>query len=557
MRHVRLAGGRRIAAAFIGVAVIGLLAASCSSSKPSTSASVKEGGTFRLGTDSGIDSLNPYVAANTDSWSMFEYIYPQLVQYGATLQIAPYFAKSWSVSSDGLTWTFHTAPNAHWSDGKPETAQDAAWTINTDIKFQNGAAADFAPTVSHMTSATATNANTLVIHYRSPVANVLPQLQQLTILPEHVWAKYATGNGAALKRFTNPAPIVSGGPFELIKYVKGQIALTQRNPGWWGPKPHIQGFGLQMFTNDDAMVQALKTHQLDGIETVPPTVIGDVRSAGFNVTKATGIQINYFSVNSNPKMTGPRELLNPLVKEAFDHAVDRATIDRVAYEGYAQPAGNVISPATGSWYDPSLKPPTFDLSLANQLLDKAGYARGSNGIRVANGHPMRYTMIIPIYMGGPGTRMFSILQADFQKIGVALVARNMDGTAAFNAVSAPDNKYLTFQMQMSQWQPYIDPDFQLSVFLCSQYGGWSDSGYCNANYDHLYQQQGITLNESARRSIVYRMESMIYNDRPYIEINYPDWVEAHSPNWAGFVMTGQGSFNEMSNLTMIQLHQTG
>jgi peptide/nickel transport system substrate-binding protein len=312
-----------------------------------------------------------------------------------------------------------------------------------------------------------------------------------------------------------------------------------------------------MFTNDDAMVSALKAHQLDGVEVVPPTTVADLRAAGFTVTRAPGIQVNYFSVNANPKMTAGRELLNPLVREAFDHAVDRAAMDRVAYEGYAQPAGAVISPATGAWHDPALRPPAFSLALANQLLDKAGYAKGPGGIRMAHGHPMAYTMIMPTYMGGPGQRMYQILHADFARIGVRLSERSLDSAAAFSAVTAPGTKYLTFQMQMSQWQPYVDPDFQLSVFLCGQYGNWNDSGYCNPAYDRLYQQQGTTLNPAARKRLVWRMESMIYNQRPYIEIDYPDWIEAHARGWAGFVMTGQGSFNEMSDLTMLAVHRTG
>jgi peptide/nickel transport system substrate-binding protein len=69
-----------------------------------------------------------------------------------------------------------------------------------------------------------------VLTYKRPVANVLSQVQQVPILPEHIWAKYATGNGKAMTRFSNGAPIVSGGPFILDKYTPKQIALFKRNP---------------------------------------------------------------------------------------------------------------------------------------------------------------------------------------------------------------------------------------------------------------------------------------------------------------------------------------
>src|SRR6516165_8459224 len=223
--------------------VVALAVAACGSS--SSGGQVKEGGVYRLGTPSTIDSLNPFVAFNSDAYSTFTYIYPELVQYNPKQQFVPDFARSWQVSPDGKVWTFHTQPNAKWSDGKPLTATDVAWTYNTILKFQNGPTANSAGYVAHMKSVTAPNATTVVLTYTRPVANVLSQVQQVPILPEHIWAKYATGNGKALMRFSNDAPIVSGGPFILYKYTPKQIALFKRNPDFYGPKPHIDGFGLQ------------------------------------------------------------------------------------------------------------------------------------------------------------------------------------------------------------------------------------------------------------------------------------------------------------------------
>src|SRR5271165_96536 len=89
---------------------------------------VKDGGVFRLGSSSVIDSLNPFIAFNSDSYVTFEYIYPYLDQYNPQLKIVGDFATSWSTSANGLVWTFHTEPHAKWSDGRPLTAADAAWT---------------------------------------------------------------------------------------------------------------------------------------------------------------------------------------------------------------------------------------------------------------------------------------------------------------------------------------------------------------------------------------------------------------------------------------------
>jgi len=260
----------RVPRLLLAAVAVSMVATACGSGS-SGGSQVKEGGVYRLGTASTIDSLNPFVAFNSAAYNTFENIYPYLVQYNPKLQFVPDFARSWQQSADGRTWTFHTQPNAKWSDGKPLTAADVAWTFSTILKFASGPTANSAGTTAHMASATAPNATTAVVTYKQPVANVLSQLQQVPILPEHIWAKYATGNGKALTTFSNSAPIVSGGPFKLVKYTPKQIALFQRNPRYYGPKPHIDELGLQFFGTDDAMITALKSGQLDGIETVPPT----------------------------------------------------------------------------------------------------------------------------------------------------------------------------------------------------------------------------------------------------------------------------------------------
>jgi peptide/nickel transport system substrate-binding protein len=105
--------------------------------------------------------------------------------------------------------------------------------------------------------------------------------------------------------------------------------------------------------------------------------------------------------------------------------------------------------------------------------------------------------------------------------------------------------------------PLIDPDFMLSVVTCAQYGGWSDSGYCNKAYDSMYAKQGTTLNQQDRRLIVYRMQEKLARDRPYIFLNTESWISAHSKGWTGFVDSPQGPFNSLSKESLTQVHRVG
>ena len=553
---------RHLIAAPLALALTAGAAAALASCSSSGTGSGSSGGVLHVGTTYPIDSMNPFVAQSDYSYAVYEYIYPQLVQYDAKLGIAPDFARTWSTSDGGRTWTFHTVPHARWSDGKPLTAADVAWTINEVMKYKNGPAGQWAGLLEHMTGASAPNATTLVIKYSTAVANVLEQMQGMSVLPKQVWAPYFTGNGAKLKTFANvpPAngkPMVSGGPFELVQYKSNQYALFKRNPNWWGPKPKIEGFGLQFYSNADAMVQALKNGQVDFIgEYTPPTAVKALKQAGFAVTTTPSISMKTFIINTNPHKTTHRELLNPRVRQAIEYATDRSQIIKTAWLGLAQPGSTIIAPADGSWHDSNVKVLPFDIAKANQLLDAAGYKRGPNGVRIADGHPMSYNVIFPPDERGTGDRTFQIMQTDLAKIGISISQQNMDDSATFNAISAPNSKYETFDMAMWDWVPPVDPDFMLSVLTCAQLGNNSDSGYCNPAYDKMYARQSTLIAESARRALIWQMQQYIYAAKPYIILDYPDIIEAHSTKWTGFTVSPvMGSVNSLSTATLLQVHQ--
>ena len=556
---MRVRRGGRPAAVLAGALALCLLAAGCTASKSSTSSTPHEGGLLRLGTTAPIDSLNPFVSQSDYSYVAYEYMYPQLTQYDGKLAIVPDFAKSWKVSPDGLVWTFTVQGGATWSDGAPLTAADPAWTINLIKKFQDGATANSAGLVAHLVSAVASDPTTLVVTYDKPVANVLAQLQQMSILPKQVWEQYTTGDGSKLNLFQNPAPIVSGGPFMLTKYTKDQVALFGRNPKWYGTKPHIDGFGLQFFANDDAMVTALKTNQIDMTgEYTPPTAVAALKAAGLEVSTVPSISMKTFIINTNPKKLQHKELLDPNVRMAMEYAVDRASIIKTAWLGFAQPGTTIIAPSDGDWNDKSIQGLAFDVAKANALLDAAGFAKGSSGIRVADGHDMSYDVIFPQDEKGAGDRTFQILQTDFAQIGIQLKQKPLDNDAAVAAINDTDNTYRTYDLAMYDWVPPVDPDFMLSVMTCAQLGNNSDSGYCDQSYDAMYAQQSILTDVAQRHTLVNQMQKKIYDDRPYVVLDYPDIIEAHTTGWTGFEISPvMGSVNSLSMDTLLHLQKTG
>jgi peptide/nickel transport system substrate-binding protein len=228
--------------------------------------------------------------------------------------------------------------------------------------------------------------------------------------------------------------------------------------------------------------------------------------------------------------------------------------------GYGASASTIIAPVTRAsrvhWHNTSLKPESFNLALANRILDGLGFRKGSDGIRVAGDHKMSYEVITPTDLQTVD-RTFQIMQPDLRKIGVELKQRALDSSAAFEEIGAPDYKYLDFDLSLWDWVALADPDFMLSVVTCAQYGGWSDSGYCNKHYDALYSKQQLTPNLKQRQAIVWQMQKYLYGQRPYIWLYQLDQVDATSPKWTGLVDSFQGPFNQLNRLSMTEVHQVG
>jgi peptide/nickel transport system substrate-binding protein len=539
------------AAAALAVAVP-LAAAACGGSSGAAPASSP---LLRIGTTYSCNSMNPFVSYGVTCAVAYRYNYPHLVNLGPSdVGTVPAFATSWSASADSLTWTFHLHSGAKWSNGKPLTSADVLFTVGLILKYKATATAAGALWLNNVTSATAPSPTEVVIHYSKPTANGLGLLAQMPVLPKSVWAKYDTGNGAALKTFTNPAPLVSGGPYQLTAFnPTTQVETLKRNPHWYGARPSLSGFGIEHFSNPSTMVQALVSHQIDYAAPLPVTSAATVKRAGLALVDDPGLQFHDLILNQSPKETAYPELKNPLVLQAFGYATNRAQIVKQAYLGYAEPGNSIVPPADAAWHDPAIKTVPFDPAKANALLDQAGYKRGPNGVRIAHGHPMSYQVLIPVdEEGGEGVRALQIVAADFAKIGVTITPKDTDDASVGGLLIGSNNSYTGWSMSQWSWLPQVDPSFILSVITCDQLGDLSDSGYCSTHYDSLYQQQLSTAGVAARKKIVDQMQHLAFTRGPYVVTVYPDLLQAHARGWSGFV-SSLGIFDYLS-VPLLSVH---
>jgi peptide/nickel transport system substrate-binding protein len=298
------------------------------------------------------------------------------------------------------------------------------------------------------------------------------------------------------------------------------------------------------------MIADLRNGTLDWIDQVPFNAVNAVkRSKGVKVNQWPGAETTNITWNSNPRKPKNRELLDPRVKKALSMCVNRDRMIQVVFGGYATKVESLvghISPLE----NPNLGPLKYNCAAANKALDKLGYKRGSDGIRVAPAtsgkyaqaaHPMRYEIIIPTSLDFNGNRMFDIVKEGFAKLGVKVTLK-VGGDATATYALETDAKcdasksigYSKFDIAMWDWVGYIDPDFMLSVVTKGQWCSWSDTGWDNPAYDKLYENQGTAVNPRQRKAIVWKMQKMVYDNFVYTQLTNHVALDAYSTKWTGF-----------------------
>ncbi|MER7504553.1 ABC transporter substrate-binding protein [Nonomuraea pusilla] len=492
------------------------------------------GHTLRVGiTDSPIDSLNPFVAQYVLPLSVMRNVYPYLVGYKGE-QVVPDFASSWETSKDGTTMTFHLRPGAKWSDGQPLTSADAVWTIQTTLKFAKSSTAGLAFLLNGVTSASAPDDHTLVIKLAAPLSTAIAQFAMLPVLPRHVYASAAAGDGSGLRRFANSAPVVSGGPFVLSEYRKDEFLLLKRNANYYGQRPKVQAVGIRLYSSGDAMVSALRNNEIDQAKVVPATVVDKLKDDGrLRLSKVPSADVFVLGFNSNSAKPEHRELLDPRVRKALASAINRPQLTATATVGTGTVIDTLLPPSIGGgWTATGVKLPAFDPDGAGRQLDELGFKRGADGVRIANGHPMSYKVR---FVAGERERQFESIRNDLGRIGVKLEAAPSDASSFVSAVHGPDDKYLDTDLFLNNWMSLYDPTLQLSVLSCGQRANLNDAGYCNKTYDGLLQQQATELDPAKRKAIVDRMQQILNDDLPWIPLYARAILNAHASGWDGFV----------------------
>jgi peptide/nickel transport system substrate-binding protein len=493
---------------------------------------------LRIGTTDDLDSLNPFRTALPVGYEVFTLSYDMLVGFGPDDESVPGYAESWSQSSDGLTWTFKIRSGMKWSDGNPATAEDAAWTLQYYLDAQKAetslGAGYLDPYVTNaaITAATATDPTTLTVTTSRKNDRILQMY--LPILPKHVWEDVAIDK---VGDFTNPPPVVGTGPYQVVEWTNGQSARLVRNESYWGEKGAADEIAFQFFPDaTNAMVEAFKNGELDYIrnprgllfdqlKALPGVVAINAAGNGF-----TQINFNCYAEDIPDGGASTKAFRDPAFRAALGYAIDREALITRVLNGFGTPGTTQVPAGQLSWHAEPKKVRPFDLTMAAQKLEEAGYPL-RDGVRYdKEGQALDLSLLFPD--NDPSfPKVAQLVTGWFGRIGIQVTPRSADpgsvGTVEYLDRSIPINGQLKYDMVIWDWVGEPDPDSLLEILTTDAIGESSDSQWSNSEYDTLYAQQKKAATTEQRKGSMIQMQQLFYDQAPYQILYYDDELHAY------------------------------
>jgi len=477
---------------------------------PATRAGDKKivaGGTFlRLGADP--PTLDPHLTTDVNSAVYAVEIFGGLMTIDKNLAVVGDLAESWAVSADGKTTTFRIHPDAKFHNGRSVTANDVKWSLEraadpaTEAFNASVFLGDIIGVEQKLTGASnaisgvqVINDSTLTITTDAPKPFFL---SKLTYPVSFVLDQQNVESG----RDWIFEPIGTG-PFKLEEYRPGEVLrLTKFADYHLGPAMIDEveflisgGNSMLMYENDELHITGIPLGLLEG-------VLDPANSLSREVVEAPPqFDLDYFGFNTTePPFDDVK------VRQAFNYAIDRASLASSLLEDLVVPAAGILPPGFPG-YNPDLQGYTYDPDKARQLIQDSKYG-GLDELP-------RITLTLPGSFGAAVSPSIEAMLAMWEEnldVRINLLQTEW-------AIFLQDLHQKRFQMfgGLGWIADYPDPENFLDVLFHSKSSN-NQSEYTNFELDLLLERARVELDETARFELYHRAEEIIVTDAPWVPL---------------------------------------
>jgi oligopeptide transport system substrate-binding protein len=434
------------------------------------------------------------------------------------LRPRPGVAERWEVSDDGLIYTFHLRPDAKWSNGRPVTADDFAYswrrvlTPETAAEYAymlypvRGAEAYYRAGLDESKTADwsavgirVAGPRRLVVELERPCAYFLDLVAFHTYLPVPREAVEAHG-----ERWTFPGHIISNGAYRLTSWAFRSRMRMEKNPHYWNAgRVALERIESRVFEHPNTALLAYETGAVDLTTVVPNLAILPLLNAqqeGRRRDVLYGARLATYFYRFNCTM---KPLTDPRVRQALVLAIDRREIIDRAARGGQKPARAFVPPGMKG-YEPAEGIPE-DVDEARRLLAEAGHPGGKGLGELA----------ILVNKGFDHVPLAEVIQHQWRThLGLDVRIEKVEWKVFLDKIHQ-----LEYQIGRGGWYgDYVDPNTFLDMFVTD--GGNNETGWSNAEYDRLIAEAARETDSERRMAVLRRAERLLLQEVPIMPIYY-------------------------------------
>ncbi len=477
------------------------------------------GGTLIYATDREPTCLDPHVAGDMPQVFLAQQVLDSLVSMDGEGHIGPWLAKSWEISPDGLTYTFHLRDDVRFTDGTPFNA--AAVKANLDHmanpKTQSSTAGGY---IRQYQRTDVLDNSTAQVHLATPYAAFLEVLAQGFLGIESPQALLRS-------RDVNCESPVGTGPFKVVRWDRQSQVVLERNPHYNSAPPtarhqgpaYLERIVWKFIQEPSVRFASLQAGEVDVIEALPPESHEAAR-------RNPDLQLIIAQRPGNPTNGTLNIRRAPFsdikVREAFVRSADIEGALKSVYFGDFPRAGGPLSNAT-RFYSPDFEhAQDYDPARASQLLEEAGWTRrDEDGYRLKDGKRLQVRVILGNRTPPSEFTLWEQVQATTRQAGIELIMEQMSDVQATKRQADWD-----YDIRVGYWNTNTADVLRIifsSAFIQpAGVGGYhqNTAGFSDPQFDDLVQQ-ALATQDASQRQALYRQAQAVASSQ-YLQLTtYP------------------------------------
>jgi peptide/nickel transport system substrate-binding protein len=510
---------RTVAYSGVAIAILAGVLAGCSSSSGGSSPASSAGSASSLTIDVGsyITTLDPASACHQIDTGITNTLYAQLTQYATkpgpdglleqdTAKVVPYLAKSWTVSPDGKTYTFHLRPGMKFPSGDPVDSAAVKFSINRTVTI-NGCGAygitDGLTNPPQFEAIDTPNPTTVVFHLGQANSDFLQNLAQWSAAIYD--PKVVDAHGGVVKNQPNAwmaSHDVGYGPYLIQSYQPNKQLVLTANPNFI-TQPVSKKLVINFF-NSDAPMELLATSGKADI------TVGMSDQAAHSLASNACCRVAAFPYPDWDKIVLPNTaypFTNADFRAALSYAVPYQEILQKVYYGYGQPFYGIWSPAE-PWFNPTTGAPRpFDLTKAKALLKASGLKT-----------PISFPLLV-VEGNSIESSIASIVQSTWAELGVKAQIQTV--TPAVQQQDA----YATYKYAVlwNDGPGVVSPSYQWDYDgACGS--AFNSDRFCDKTADQLMARLRKTTSTAEEDQVTNQVDKMWIAQSPRIPVMQQDFV---------------------------------